>query len=147
MTEGQSTTLKFGVFFQNYGRSVEAPLMALAAKRAEALGFDSIVVSDHLLVPVTPEPLLKDRWLESLTCMTSLLTLTTHIAVGASVLVLPYRHPVLVAKAMATMDVLAGGRVILGVGVGSLEAEAVALGTRFHERGAFADEALQVIKL
>jgi len=100
------------------------------ARRAEALAYDSIWVTDRMLIPVQSRsaypysptgafPLGPDEpWLEPLTAVTYLDTITERINIGTSVLVIPYRNPVFTAKALATADYLSGGRVILGAGVG-----------------------------
>jgi probable F420-dependent oxidoreductase len=116
------------------------------AATAEELGFDSLWVTDHLIVPRARDMLYKENMLEALSTLNYLAGVTSRIRIGTSVIVLPYRHPVHVAKAIATADQLSGGRVTLGVGVGALEAEFRALGANFEERGAVADEYLRVIR-
>jgi probable F420-dependent oxidoreductase len=111
-------------------------------RAAEGLGFSSLWVSDHLLLPPgdfiahghQPDPLAMLGWLAAA---------TERVGIGTSVLVLPYRDPVVVAKAAGTADWLSGGRVTLGVGVGWLPAEFAALGIPFAERGARTDAALR----
>jgi probable F420-dependent oxidoreductase len=128
------------------------------ARRAEALGYDSIWVTDRMLIPVESRsaypysptgafPLGPDEpWLEPLTAVTYLATITQRINVGTSVLVIPYRNPVFTAKALATVDYLSGGRVILGAGVGWMREEFTALGIPFEDRGARTVEYLKIMK-
>jgi probable F420-dependent oxidoreductase len=114
-------------------------------RAAESLGFSSLWLSDHLLIPPgdfiphrhQPDPLAMLGWLAAT---------TDRVGIGTSVLVLPYRDPVVVAKAAGTADWLSGGRVTLGVGAGWLRAEFAALGIPFAERGARTDAALRRIR-
>lgn len=151
--------LAFGVSLQGRGVLADRDVLTTLARRAEALGYDSIFVTDRLLIPVhsatrypySPTgtfPLGPDEpWLEPLTALTYLATITSRVKVGTSVLVLPYRHPVHVAKAVATADYLSGGRVILGVGIGWWREEFQALGIPFEERAARTMEALALLKV
>jgi probable F420-dependent oxidoreductase len=114
-------------------------------RAAEGPGFASLWLSDHLLIPPgefiphghQPDPLAMLGWLAAA---------TERIGIGTSVLVLPYRDPVVVAKAAGTADWLSGGRVTLGVGAGWLRPEFAALGIPFAERGARTDAALRRIR-
>ena len=129
------------------------------AQRAEDLGFDSIWVSDHIILPRQVDsfypyaadgvPTFKpdESYYEPLAALNFLAGCTQRIRLGTHVLILPYRNPVLTAKILSTLDVLSGGRVILGAGVGWMEEEFLALGLdTFHERGAVTDEYLQLYK-
>jgi probable F420-dependent oxidoreductase len=149
--------VKLGVFLPISGRAA-APVLMDAARRAEALGFDSVWAADRIVIPweiKTEYPYSADNvfivppdrpFLEPLTCLAFLAGGTTTITLGMSVLVLPYRHPLYWAKIATTLDHLSRGRFILGVGVGWMVEEFAALGAPFHQRGAQADEALQVAK-
>jgi probable F420-dependent oxidoreductase len=81
-----------------------------------------------------------------LTILSYVAAVTTRIRLGTSVLVLPYHHPMRLAKAAATLDVLSGGRLILGVGVGVIEQEFNALGSAYADRGAITDEAIAIMQ-
>jgi probable F420-dependent oxidoreductase len=129
------------------------------AQRAEDLGFDSIWVSDHIILPRQVDsfypyaadgvPTFKpdESYYEPLAALNFLAGCTQRIRLGTHVLILPYRNPVLTAKILSTLDVLSGGRVILGAGVGWMEEEFLALGLdTFHERGAVTDEYIQLYK-
>src|SRR6185295_5969953 len=84
--------------------------------------------------------------LEALTLMAYLAAATSRVTLGTEVLVLPQRHPTLVAKQVSTIDTLSGGRVRLGVGVGWQESEYEALGEDFHTRGKRMDEAIRLLR-
>jgi probable F420-dependent oxidoreductase len=117
------------------------------AVRAEALGLDSVWVHDHVFnVGHVRERIGNRPYYEPLTLLSYVAARTSRVRLGTSVLVLPYHHPVRLAKAAATLDVLSGGRLILGVGVGAIEQELQAMGTPFKERGAFSDEAIQIMR-
>jgi len=112
------------------------------AKTADELGFDSIVVSEHILMPNHMVELMGPYWTDAFTSMCFIAGATTRIRVSATVIVLPYHDPVAMAKAVATLDVLSGGRVTFAVGVGHAEREFEILRVPFHERGRMSDEYL-----
>ena len=128
------------------------------ARRMEQLGYASLWASDHVVIPYEIQsrypysatgafPLPPTAsFLEPLTALTVVATVTERIALGTSILVLPHRHPVLAAKTLATLDHVAGGRVILGVGVGWMREEITLLGAPFERRGAWSDEAIAVMR-
>jgi probable F420-dependent oxidoreductase len=109
------------------------------AQRVEALGFDSLWVGDHIAFHV-PIP-------DSLTMLAFAAGVTERIALGTAVYLLPLRHPTLIAKTTATLDVVSGGRLVLGVGVGGeYPPEFGAVGVPVKERGSRADEAIEVVR-
>ena len=129
------------------------------AQRAESLGFDSAWVSDHIILPrkvdsfypyaadgvATFRP--DEDYYDPLATLNFLAGCTQKIRLGTHVLILPYRNPVLTAKMLSTLDVLSGGRVILGAGVGWMEEEFQALGLdTYAQRGAVTDEYIQLFK-
>jgi probable F420-dependent oxidoreductase len=150
--------VQFGFSLQGRGVLADREAITTLAKRAEALGYDSIWVTDRLLIPVQSRsaypysptgvfPLGPDEpWLEPLAAVTYLATITERITVGTSVLVIPYRNPVMVAKALATADYLSGGRVILGAGTGWWREEFAALGVPFEDRASRTVEYLTIMK-
>jgi probable F420-dependent oxidoreductase len=138
--------MKLGICLPHYGKAMEPQGMREFARTAEELGFDSLWVTDHIIVPKAREMLYKENMLDSLSTLNFLAGVTSRIRIGTSVIVLPYRHPLEVAKSIATADQLSGGRVTLGVGVGGLEGEFSALNANFEERGDVADEYLRVIR-
>jgi alkanesulfonate monooxygenase len=122
-----------------------APLeeMGRYLRRAEDLGFDCAVSIDHLLL--TP-PAYACTWLEPIALLSALAGVTRTLRLGTMVLVLPLRNPVAFAKAWATLDLLSGGRSILGIGVGWHEAEFALMGVPYRERGARMNEAIELLK-
>ena len=112
-------------------------------RRAEDLGFESAVTIDHLLL--TP-PAYACTWLEPMTMLAALAGVTRTIRLGTMVLVLPLRNPVYFAKEWATLDLLSGGRSILGLGVGWHEDEFALMGVPYRERGPRTSEAIEVLK-
>lgn len=130
----------------NQGIEDVQALVGLAC-RAEELGFDSVWVHDHVFnVGHVFERIGGRPYYEPLTLLSFVAARTSRVRLGTSVLVLPYHNPIRLAKAAATLDVLSGGRLILGVGVGGIEKEMHAMGTPFAERGAFSDEAIGVMR-
>lgn len=124
---------------------VEAAAQQRLATTVEDLGFDSLWVSDHIVVP-EGSSYIPENMLEPLALLAWLAGRTHGITLGTSVLVLPYRDPVFLAKHLASIDVLSGGRLVVGVGVGWLEEEFTALGAPFEDRGAMTDEYLRVLR-
>jgi probable F420-dependent oxidoreductase len=151
-------TIQFGFSLTGRGRLADRDTLTGLAQRAEALGYDSVFVTDRMLIPVASTtaypysatgafPLGPDEpWLEALTAVTYLATVTRRIRVGPSVLVIPYRNPVFAARALATADYLSGGRVILGAGIGWWREEFEALGVPFEDRAARTVEALRLMR-
>ncbi len=151
-------TIRFGFSLQGRGVLAGREAITTLAKQAEALDYDSIWVTDRMLIPVQSRsaypysptgafPLGPDEpWLEPLTAVTYLATITERIMVGTSVLVIPYRNPIFTAKALATADYLSGGRIILGAGIGWWREEFAALGLPFEDRAARTVEYLRIMK-
>lgn len=134
-----------GVFLPTFagagGRT--GPELAAFARRAEELGFDSVWATDHLLhrsrfyaVP----------WLDPIVSLSYVAAATSRLRLGTSVLVLPTRHPVVLAKEIATLQALADERYILGAGTGWDDREFLAVGQRRAERGGRTDESIALIR-
>ena len=119
----------------------------LIARTADDLGYDAIQVPEHIVMPNDLATMMGAYWPHAFTAMAFIAGATTRLAVNASVIVLPYHEPITLAKAVATLDVLSGGRVVLSVGVGHAEDEFRALGVPFEKRGRIADEYLEVMKV
>ena len=114
---------------------------------AEQLGYDSVWVSHHVLHAGYVLDRLGGRpYYDALTILTYLAAVTERVRLGTTVLVLPYLNPIVLAKSLATLDVLSKGRVIVGVGVGALRPESDALGSDFARRGAYSDESIAIMK-
>ncbi|PYM98078.1 MAG: LLM class F420-dependent oxidoreductase [Candidatus Rokuibacteriota bacterium] len=125
----------------------DARAMVELAIRAEALGFDSVWTHDHVFnVGHVFDRIGGKPYYEPLTVLSHVAARTERVRLGTSVLVLPYHNPIRLAKTAATLDVLSGGRLTMGVGVGSIEKETTAMGAPFAERGAFTDEAIAVMR-
>lgn len=137
--------MKLGVALPHYGITMEPQGMRIYAERTEALGFDSLWVTDHVIVPLDLPHVYKRRMLDPLATLNYLAAVTDRVQLGTSVIVLPYRNPVILAKQIATADVLSGGRVIFGAAAGYMEGEFRALNIDFENRGDIADEHLRVI--
>ena len=131
--------------------------MEAVARRAEELGFNSLWLPDHILIPSSfapnypyaadGRPTFPGRWLEQLTAMAWLAGVTSFVRLVTSVMVVPHRNPVHTAKILSTIDVLSEGRVTVGVGAGWMEEEFIAIGTEpFAERGKVTDEYLRVFR-
>src|SRR6266851_4037609 len=139
----------------------EPAALAALAQAAEGLGYDSLWLSDHVVIPERIEsayPYSPDGrfptpatqpYLEPLAGLTYLSGVTKRVRLGTHVLILPYRHPLLTAKMVATLDNVSGGRFDLGIGVGWMREEFEALGLEervFTRRGAATDEQLRILK-
>jgi probable F420-dependent oxidoreductase len=111
----------------------------------DGLGYRSVSVSEHLAMPHAEVPRLGAHWQDALTVMAFAAAATRRVRIDAAVLVLPYHHPLRLAKELATIDVLSGGRLNVSVGVGHAVAEFEALGVPFAQRGAIADEVLAAL--
>jgi probable F420-dependent oxidoreductase len=139
--------VKLGFSLLNNQGIADAQALVGLAVRAEALGFHSVWVHDHVFNAGHVRERIGGRpYYEPLALLGFVAARTTRVRLGTSVLVLPYHHPIRLAKTAATLDVLSGGRLILGVGVGAIEGEMQAMGTPFKERGAFTDEAIAAMR-
>lgn len=139
--------MKYGfVVPNNFGVSDPHEVARLGV-RAEELGFDSVWVNHHVLnVGYVRERLGERPYHDALVMLTWLAAQTSRVRLGTSVLVLPYLHPMVLAKELATLDHLSGGRLTVGVGVGSLPEENAALGVAYDTRGAYCNEFLEVMR-
>ena len=138
--------MKIGICLPHYGRPIEIGRLLDIVGHAEEVGLDSIWVTDHVIVPKDMTLIYRDNMLDPLAVLPWLAGVTSRVALGTSVIVLPYRSPVPVAKLLASVDVLSGGRLIFGAAVGWVEAEFDALGVPLKERGSRTDEALELIR-
>src|SRR5215216_440986 len=113
--------MQFGVSLPNFSRLGTREDVVEIAREAEALGYDSIWTTDHVIMHKGQEEPY-GHVLEALTTLSYLAALTQRVRLGISVIVLPQRNPILVAKQTATLDTLSGGRLIVGLGAGWNEA-------------------------
>jgi probable F420-dependent oxidoreductase len=138
-----------GIAHVNMGSMSRPDALVKAAQAAEAAGFDSVWAGEHLVLPdpqVPPSPMQpQDPALDSLLALSWAAAHTTTVRLATGIVILPQRNPVVLAKQVATLDVLSGGRVILGIGAGYLEPEFRAVGANFAERGAVTDEYIDAI--
>jgi len=149
----------FGTSLPSRGEMAGPEQLRTVAQRAEDLGYDHVWVSDHIILPkkvdsfypyaadgvATFKP--DEPYYEPLAALNFIAGCTQRIRLGTHVLIIPYRNPVLTAKILSTLDVLSGGRVILGAGVGWMEEEFQAMGLdTYKERGAVTDEYLQLFR-
>jgi probable F420-dependent oxidoreductase len=135
-----------GLVHINMGAMSRPDGLVAAATAAEGAGFDSVWAGEHIVVPdpqVPPSPMAPhDPALDSLVALTWAAAHTTTIRLATGIIILPQRNPLVLAKQVATLDVLSGGRAMLGVGAGYLEPEFRAVGANFAERGAITDDYL-----
>ncbi|MHB8383830.1 MAG: TIGR03619 family F420-dependent LLM class oxidoreductase [Candidatus Binataceae bacterium] len=120
--------------------------IARIAARAENEGYASIWVSDHLLTPAAGASIAAVEIMEPIVTLAYAAAATKTIRLGTSVIVVPYRGAIHLAKELATLDLLSGGRVIAGLASGWLEPEFRALGAPYERRGAYTDEAIRLIR-
>ena len=129
------------------------------ARAVERLGYESVWAPDHIVLPIEPTdqyPYTEDGSftrassspvLETMTTLSYVAACTSRIKIGSTVIIVPYRNPILQAKMFASLDVLSGGRAVCGVGVGWWEEEFDALGASHKDRGPVTDEYLEIFKL
>jgi len=150
--------VKLGLMFVNSGPFADPQLFTHLAQTAERCGFESLWTVEHVVIPKdykSPYPYSPSGKIpgpEDIAISDPLLPLayaaaiTKNLKLGTGVMILPQRHPLYVAKEVATLDVLSNGRALLGIGSGWLEEEFQALGLDFHERGKRTDEAIQALR-
>ncbi len=150
--------MNIGLCLPNFGPLASRAALLDVAVTAEDCGFRSLWVGDHLLgmrnvaskypysasgrFPIGPE----GRWFEAITTLAFLAGKTSRVLLGSSVLILPYRNPLVVAKELATVALLSEGRLVVGVGSGWMKEEFDALGMNFEHRGARTDETIRAMR-
>ena len=148
--------MRFGFALPQVGSAAGPDALVMVAKRAEELGFDSLWVLDRILWPVNPRvpypigdgslPVKYKSVLDPLETLTFVAAHTRRIALGTSVLNLPWYNPVLLARRLTTLDILSAGRLRVGFGIGWSPDEYEAAGVTWEERGKRADESIKVLK-
>ena len=134
--------MEFGACLPQYGRKVSLEDLRAVATDAEGLGFDSVWASDHVVTPEHLHSSIGPIFLDVFTVLSHVSALTSRVKLGTTVMVAPYRNPLVAAKIIATLDSLSEGRVILGVGAGGAPDEFAALGVLESQRGVRTDEYL-----
>jgi alkanesulfonate monooxygenase SsuD/methylene tetrahydromethanopterin reductase-like flavin-dependent oxidoreductase (luciferase family) len=142
--------VRLGVFGSNSGVSHTPAETVAVAQLAEQVGFDSIWAGEHVVVPnprVAPSPMdPTDPILDPLVHLAFVAAATQTILLATGIIILPQRNPLVLAKQAATLDVLSGGRLLLGIGAGYLEPEMTALGTPMARRGERTDDHLAAMR-
>jgi len=142
--------MKFGLHSINVNSCAHPEAASRFARAAEAAGFDSLWVADHVVLPDPPvagRPMPPDmRLLEPIVTLTFLAAHTSRIKLATGVIILPQRQAVVLAKQLASLDVLSNGRLIFGLGVGWCEPEMKSTGAPFAERGRVADDYLAAMQ-
>ena len=137
--------MQLGIHLPHAGEQATPALIRRHAIRAEALGFDDVWVSEHIIVPRKEFPR-SPLFYDPVVTLSYVAAVTERVRLGTTVLVLPMRHPLPLAKELASLHNLSNGRLILGAGVGWLEPEFAALGVPFKERGRRMDEGIAMMR-
>jgi probable F420-dependent oxidoreductase len=142
--------VEIGIFGINFGVCADPDVAAEVAQLAEDLGFESLWTGEHVVLPdpqtpPSPAPPLTPM-LHPSTSLAWVAAVTEEIRIGTGITLIAQRNPLVLAKEMASLDVLSGGRLIMGIGAGYLEAEFDALGIPFAERGRRTDEYIRVLR-
>src|SRR5688572_12051461 len=142
--------MKFGLFSMNMGACVDPDVATAVARQAEHAGLESLWVAEHVVLPdprVPPSPMEPtEPIVEPVVCLTFVAAVTRTIRLGTGIIILPQRNPLVLAKELASLDVLSGGRLIFGIGAGYLEPEFRAIGVPFRGHGPRTDEYLAAMR-
>ena len=138
--------MRIGVNVPNFGPGTDPGRLRSWAQTVEGLGFDLLMVSDHVVVTPDVAEQYPAPFYEPFTTLAWLAGITSRVQLGTTVLIVAYRHPLLVARMAANLNQLSGGRLILGVAVGWARQEFAALGQPFEQRGKLADEHLRAMR-
>jgi probable F420-dependent oxidoreductase len=149
--------MKAGIIFANSGPFARPELFGQLAREAEECGFDSLWTVEHVVVPQPhmPYPGSKDGQMpggdnvaipDPLIPLAYAAAITSKIKLATGIVILPQRHPLYLAKQLATIDLLSHGRMLLGIGSGWMKEEFEAVGVDYHARGARTDESIQAMR-
>lgn len=142
--------MRLGIFGINAGSSYGPADTLRLARLAEELGFDSVWSGEHVVVPsprVPPSPMEPtDPIVDPLVHLAFIAAATEQVLLATGIIILPQRNPLVLSKQVASLDVLSGGRLVLGVGAGYLEPEMTAIGVPMHDRGARTDDYLRAMR-
>jgi probable F420-dependent oxidoreductase len=142
--------MRFGLYAINYGTCADPDSLVRVARHAEAAGLDSLWAGEHIVLP-SPQPpdyaiAPEIPFLDAVVALALAAANTASITLGTGILELPLHQPVLLAKQLASVDQISGGRLVLGVGVGYLAAEFAALGVALEERAGRTDEHIEAMR-
>lgn len=137
--------MRFGVQLPQYGRFAGPDALLKMARAAEDLGWDSVWASDHVVIPRPHTDRFTATFYDIFATLAFVAAQTSRVRLGTSVLLLPYRHPVMLAKQVASLDALSKGRTIIGVAPGWMEKEFEILGVPHRGRGKLHDETLRAM--
>ena len=142
--------MKIGLFGINFGLCGDADAMVRVARAAEEAELESLWTGEHVVLPdpqAPPSPAApRTPFLDPSVALAHIAAHTQRIRLGTGIIILPQRNPVELAKELASVDVVSGGRLIFGLGAGYLEPEFRALGANYAERGAVTDEAIDALR-
>ena len=138
--------MRFGIWIPNCRDLATPEIIRRTAVRAEQLGYDSIWVSDHVVVPNVYVQRFGAAMYDPLITLAVAAGATSRVQLGTTVLIVPYRNAVVTAKMISSLDVLSGGRVVLGIGAGWVAEESAMLGVPFEERGPMTDEYMAAMR-
>jgi alkanesulfonate monooxygenase SsuD/methylene tetrahydromethanopterin reductase-like flavin-dependent oxidoreductase (luciferase family) len=138
--------VRLGVNVPNFGPGTSPEVLRRWALTVEGLGFDLLMVSDHIVVTPDVAEQYPAPFYEPFTTLAWLAGMTSRVRLGTTVLIAPYRHPLLTARMAANLNDFSGGRLVLGVGVGWARQEFGALGVTFGDRGRLTDEYLLAVR-
>jgi alkanesulfonate monooxygenase SsuD/methylene tetrahydromethanopterin reductase-like flavin-dependent oxidoreductase (luciferase family) len=130
----------------NFGPGTEPGVLRCWAQTVEGLGFDLLMISDHVAVTPDVAKQYPAPFYEPFTTLAWLAGITGRVRLGTTVLIVPYRHPLLIARMAANLNDLSGGRLVLGVGAGWAAQEFGALGVPFRQRGKLTDDYLRAVR-
>jgi probable F420-dependent oxidoreductase len=142
--------VKLGLFGINFGPCADPLVTLRVAQAAEAAGFESVWTGEHVVLPdpqVPPSPAAPQTpMLDPAVALAYLAAGTKRLKLGTGIIILPQRNPLVLAKQLASVDVVSGGRLLFGLGAGYLKPEFDALGVSFQQKGARTSEAIEVIR-
>jgi probable F420-dependent oxidoreductase len=141
--------VEFGISLPSFGHLASPGAIAQVATRADELGYSTVWAAERLMVPVPPNQPWSRRdptAFEPLVTLSHVAGITERIQLGTSVVILPVRNPVLLARAAASLDVLSGGRLVLGIGIGWMREEMEVSKVPFGKRGKIADEHIRIMR-
>ncbi|MEU8222386.1 LLM class flavin-dependent oxidoreductase [Kribbella sp. NPDC048915] len=138
--------MELGVNVPNFGPGTDPARLRDWSQVVEGLGYDLLMVSDHVVITPDVAEQYPAPFYEPFTTLSWLAGITSRVRLGTTVLIAPYRHPLLVARMAANLNALSGGRLVLGVGIGWARQEFEALGASHAERGRRTDEVLAELR-